>query len=228
MESEKPINTLSDKEIIKKTPITNKRTISPSSRRNFSPSQKPSFSGRRLKEGEEKATKEMKDPEHLKQEDFFNNQIDTPQNPSPLSNNPPKANRNPMLRQKDNPYLRAKVQTASGGELIIMLYEKAILNLQVASDILSLEDDSEKDLIKSSKNIQNAQEIILELLYSLDIESGSDFAKKMAGIYAFMNKELSEANIEKSNKRLAPIIQQLDVLLSAWKKANEQLKSQGS
>lgn len=222
MESEKSINTLSDKDANKKTPILAKRTLS-SSRKPFSSIKKPTLPNKENKKGREEHENNIEEEgeEHLPLE----TSPDSSDKNAPL-NTTPNFSRNPIsTRQKDNPYLRAKVQTASGGELIIMLYEKAILNLKVASDALDIET---KDFHKATKNIQNAQEIILELLYSLDIESGSDFAKKMAGLYAFINKELSEANIEKSNKRLDPIIQQLEVLLSAWKKANEQLKTQDS
>lgn len=231
MESEKSINTLSDKDANKKTPILSKRTLNSSSKRDFSSTRKFSLLGKdskritKKKLEEEEAKKDEDKQEDILSSETSDHTIANRSDQNPVANTPPKLIRNPITRQKDNPYLRAKVQTASGGELIIMLYEKAILNLKVASESLELE---EKDFVKASKNIQNAQEIILELLYSLDIESGSDFAKKMAGLYAFINKELSEANIEKSNKRIEPIIQQLEVLLSAWKKANEQLKNQDS
>ena len=109
--------------------------------------------------------------------------------------------------QAYNAYRDTNVKTASQGRLIVLLYEGAVKQLTLAN---SMFDENGKLPVRSieafGKAILKAQEIITELQVSLDMEKGGEIAKNLMSLYIFFNKELTETNISKDQKRLEPII----------------------
>ena len=79
-----------------------------------------------------------------------------------------------------------------------MLYQEAVKQLGNACEYI---DDNGKILPKNiesfGKCIQKTQEIISELMVSLDMERGGEIAKNLMSLYVFFNAELMNANIKK-------------------------------
>ena len=77
-------------------------------------------------------------------------------------------------------YRETGVRTASQGKLILMLYEEAIRRLDAA---LALYTDSDKietvSIEKFHTNVVKMQEIITELMVSLDMEKGGEIAQNL-------------------------------------------------
>ena len=69
------------------------------------------------------------------------------------------------------------------------------------------------------KAILKAQEIITELQVSLDMGKGGEIAKNLMSLYIFFNKELTETNISKDQKRLEPIMKMISDLCESWRQA---------
>jgi flagellar protein FliS len=116
-------------------------------------------------------------------------------------------------------YRETKVNTASQGQLVIMLYDEAVKNLDRSLELLSLNTGGKKtprNIEKISKSILKAQEVITELTVSLDFEQGGDIAKNLFSLYAWFNKELLEANISHDTHRITAVRNQLSELRSAW------------
>ena len=109
-------------------------------------------------------------------------------------------------------YKEIEVKTANQGRLIVMLYDGAIHFLKLA-----LEDLPKKRYDFFNRYILKSQDIINELILALDINSGS-FAKKLYGLYIYMNKRLVEANIQKKSKPIYEIIGYLKELKVSWEK----------
>ena len=110
-------------------------------------------------------------------------------------------------------YLEMKVKTATPLQLIIMLYDKAISSLNNAIGLL--ENNSKKfDVINN--NILKAQEIVSELMLSLDFEKGKEIAENLYKIYDYIIRECIDANIKKDKEKLKNIVKILSELKSAW------------
>jgi len=117
---------------------------------------------------------------------------------------------------KSNPlkaYKETQIKTATPGQLIIMLYDGAIKNVKIAIEGLAKKS---KNLDKISNAIIKAQDIISELMVSLDFENGGDISKNLFSIYIYMNRELLNANIKKETKSLEAVKNMLMELREAW------------
>ena len=116
-------------------------------------------------------------------------------------------------------YRETRVKTASQGQLIIMLYEEAVKNLDRGLELLNLNTGGKKNpgnIEKISKTILKAQEIITELMVSLDFEQGGEIAKNLFSLYTWFNRELLEANISQDLRRITGVRNQLNELRAAW------------
>ena len=83
-----------------------------------------------------------------------------------------------------------EVNTADQKQLIIMLYDGAIKFLETAKNNMSFQT---YDIVNT--NILKAQDILTELMLSLDIENGGEIADNLFNIYSFMKKQLLGINI---------------------------------
>jgi flagellar protein FliS len=116
-------------------------------------------------------------------------------------------------------YRETKVKTASQGQLVMMLYDEAIKCLDRGLELLNLDAGGKRNpgnIEKISKSILKTQEIITELIVSLDFEQGGEIAKNLFSLYTWFNKELFEANIKQDVHRLTSVRNQLNELRSAW------------
>ena len=110
-------------------------------------------------------------------------------------------------------YKETSVRTASGGKIVVMLYDEAIKQLDSA--ITLLETDT-KELDRVNNAILKAQDIITELMVSLDFDKGGDIALKLFGLYRFFNDQLMEANVQKDAAPLRSVRDFLNELRDAW------------
>jgi flagellar protein FliS len=115
-------------------------------------------------------------------------------------------------------YKEIRINTASQGQLIIMLYNEAVKQLDQALRLLEM-NDTRKDpgrIEQISKAIVKTQEIVCELMVSLDFEQGGDIAKNLFSLYTWFNRELMEANINQDARRITIIRNNVENLRSAW------------
>jgi len=94
-----------------------------------------------------------------------------------------------------------------------MLYDEAVKQIDFA--IENLEKDK-KEFDKISNALIKAQDIITELMASLDFERGGEIAKNLFGLYVFFNQELVKANISKEYEPAKSVRKMLKELRSAW------------
>jgi len=110
-------------------------------------------------------------------------------------------------------YLEMKVKTASPIQLVIMLYDKAIVCLNSAIEHIN-KKSIKYDVINN--NIIRAQDIVSELMLSLDFEQGGDIAQNLFAIYDYCMKEMIDGNIKKDSLSLSNVVKILTELRSAW------------
>ncbi|MFP4484643.1 MAG: flagellar export chaperone FliS [Spirochaetota bacterium] len=113
-----------------------------------------------------------------------------------------------------NAYRQTRVKTASQGKLIVMLYDEAIRQIDLATQLLS-DDGISYDRVNNA--IGKAQDIITELTVSLDLENGGEIAQNLFRLYRFFNNQLVEANFKKDPKPLESVRSFLVELRDAWK-----------
>jgi flagellar protein FliS len=64
--------------------------------------------------------------------------------------------------------------------------------------------------------VVKTQEIVSELMVSLDFEQGADIARNLFSLYTWFNRELMEANIGQDARRISTIRNLIDDLRNAW------------
>jgi flagellar protein FliS len=100
-----------------------------------------------------------------------------------------------------------------------MLYDEAVKHLDRGLELLGLNAGGKKDPGKIeyiSKSILKTQEIITELMVSLDFEQGGEIAKNLFSLYSWFNQELLAANVSQDIRRITVIRNMLNELRSAW------------
>ena len=112
-----------------------------------------------------------------------------------------------------NVYKQTRVKTAGQAQLIIMLYDEAIKQIDTAVNEFNKQN---KKLDAVNNAIIKAQDIITELMVSLDFEKGGEIAKNLFSLYMFFNQQLIDANIKKDLKPLSEIRAFLAELRGAW------------
>jgi len=108
-------------------------------------------------------------------------------------------------------YKDTEILTANQGKLIVMLYEGAEKFLKIARDNM---EHTSYDIV--NQNIIKAQDIVTELMLSLNLDEGGEIAQNLFNIYAYMKKRLLEANMNKDGEILKEIIGLLGDLKSSW------------
>ena len=115
---------------------------------------------------------------------------------------------------KHNPYNQYKetqITTANQGKLIVMLYDGAIKFLNIALDNM---DPKKYDVVNN--NIIKAQDIITELLLSLNMDQGGEISRNLFSLYMYFKKQLLEANIKKDPENIRHVLKLLKELREAW------------
>lgn len=122
-----------------------------------------------------------------------------------------------MTYQALNQYKQNTVLTATPEELTLMLYEGAIKFMNIAK--YSIEN---KDLERTHSSLMRAQDIILELNYSLDMNY--EISKEFRSLYDFVLSKLVDANIQKNTIAIEEALSIVNEMKDAWKEVIKQIK----
>lgn len=113
----------------------------------------------------------------------------------------------------NNEYKNNQVMTAPRKKLLIMLYDGAIKNLKLAK--ISFET---KDTERINKYLIKAQDIIIELMTTLNFEFGGQIAESLYSLYEYLYNRLVRANIDKDEGPIEEVIRFLEELRDTWAK----------
>ncbi|MBP7096055.1 MAG: flagellar export chaperone FliS [Spirochaetia bacterium] len=125
-------------------------------------------------------------------------------------------------------YRETRVRTASPGQLVVMLYDEAVRQCDLA--LVPLEragGPKPGEIEKVNKALGKVQDIVTELQASLDFEAGGELASNLFALYVWFNSELLESNISKDGKRIRAVRSLLDELRGAWTVAAAQSPGSG-
>ena len=117
-------------------------------------------------------------------------------------------------------YRETGVKTASKGRLIVMLYDGAIKELTSAKEKIRIDGRVELyDLDRFNSSCIKAQEIITELMISLDTQEGGEIADNLMALYIFFNQELLQANVHRDKKKIMFVLEMMSSLRDSWAQA---------
>lgn len=119
-----------------------------------------------------------------------------------------------MYATVDNPYRTNSVETAGPAQLVLMLFDRAlvgILRARQASGPTALETVNHE--------LVRAQDILTELLVTLDHDRGGDIAGNLRSLYAFCIDRLVEANLRKDMEVLDDVERVLRPIRETWAEA---------
>lgn len=122
-----------------------------------------------------------------------------------------------MTYEALNTYKQNTVLTATPEELILMLYEGAIKFMKIAK--YSIEN---RDMERAHSSLIRAQDIILELNYSLDMNY--EISKDFRSLYNFIHEKLVDANINKDIKSIDDALEITNEMKDTWKEVMKQIK----
>jgi flagellar secretion chaperone FliS len=120
-------------------------------------------------------------------------------------------------------YLVTHVMTATPQKLQLMLIEAAIRSAERARQKWQSNDDEQ-----ACEALIRAQEIVSELLASLDRETSPELVKKVAAVYLFVFRSLVEANTGHDEQKLGDAIRVLEIERQTWREVCEKLGSSAS
>ena len=116
----------------------------------------------------------------------------------------------PNLRDR---YLQDSINTASPGRLLVMLYDRLVVDLHQGEYALRAgEREQAHDMLT------HAQENVLELRTTLDMDAWEG-AVGLASLYGFLLTELIGANIAREADRVATCRRLVEPLRDAWRDA---------
>lgn len=116
-----------------------------------------------------------------------------------------------------NQYKQNTVFTATSEELTLMLFDGAIKFINIGK--INIEN---KDTVKAHEALMRAQDIIIELNASLNMDY--EISNNLRSIYNFIMERLVDGNIQKDTAPLDEALELLQELRSTWKEAIKEVK----
>lgn len=110
-------------------------------------------------------------------------------------------------------YTAASLTTASPQKLIVLLYERLVLDLSRAEEQLRAGGPAHEHLV-------HAQDIVMELLGSLKPELWSG-AAGLGNLYTYLHTQLVTANVRRDADLVVTCRELVEPLLDAWRQAYE-------
>jgi flagellar protein FliS len=120
--------------------------------------------------------------------------------------------------QPENPwkaYQQITTMTAPRGQLVLMLFEGALLALERSLAGFSSSDPAEANMTIHN-NLQRAQKIIQALNGALNMNEGGEIARTLRRLYNYFSRQIRESNIRKQPTGVQEVIRHLTVLRDAW------------
>jgi flagellar protein FliS len=113
-----------------------------------------------------------------------------------------------------NSYKNNSVNFASKEQLLLMLLEGAVKFSKIARQAVV-----DKDVKKAHENLIKTQNIFYELMATLDVEKGGDWAKALMQVYDFIVTRLVQANMKKDVNIINEVIPLIEGIRDTWNEA---------
>ncbi|MEG2460894.1 MAG: flagellar export chaperone FliS [Clostridia bacterium] len=118
-----------------------------------------------------------------------------------------------------NAYKQNSVNTASRGQLLLMLLDGAVKYTKIARLAIL-----EKNMERAHNELVRVQDIFLELMITMDKSSGK-YMEDMYEVYEFIKNELSKANIKKDVQIIDNVLPLIEEVRDTWYEADRKIKT---
>lgn len=108
-------------------------------------------------------------------------------------------------------YRRTQIETAPPEQLILMLYDGAIRFARSARRAIEAGDRQ-----KAHRDLTRTQDVISELISSLDLEAGGEIAANLYRLYRYLYQRLVQANVGKKVEPIDEVIHLITELREGW------------
>ena len=115
-------------------------------------------------------------------------------------------------------YQTTQISTATKEQLLLITYDIAIRSCRLAEAALD-PDNQPQDYDQAHREIVRAQDVIRELMVTLNTEKGGEMAQNLMRLYDYMYQQLIEANIKKDVRNVRSVLTMLEDLKSTWEEA---------
>ena len=115
-------------------------------------------------------------------------------------------------------YQATQISTATKEQLLLITYDIGIKACRVAEAALEGEEQR-RDFALANREIIRAQEVVRELMLTLNTEKGGEMAQSLMRLYDYMYQLLVEANIKKEPDNIRMVRGMLEDLKGTWEEA---------
>jgi len=109
-------------------------------------------------------------------------------------------------------YAHAQITSVDRGRLLLLVLEGGQTYLARARAALDA-----GDLARFAHERRRAQDVIAELLQTLDHAAGGEIAANLARLYAFMLEHLTAANVEQSARHIDEVLRAYAPIVDAYR-----------
>ena len=118
-----------------------------------------------------------------------------------------------------NTYKSNSINFASKDQLLLMLVDGAAKFSKIGRQAIT-----DKDVKKAHENIVKTQNIFYELMVTLDVKKGGEWAENLMKVYDFIVRRLTDANMKKDVIIMDEIIPLIDDIKDTWNQAYKSSK----
>lgn len=108
-------------------------------------------------------------------------------------------------------YQRIQAETSSPAQLVALLYNALLTDLKRSEQALAA-----RDLELASNRLVHAQDIVLELLASIDHSVEGELPRQLSGLYEYMYQRLVHANVRKDAAIVREVTELIRPIAEAW------------
>jgi len=119
-------------------------------------------------------------------------------------------------------YLETQILTATPQKLRLMLIDAAIRSARRTKEHWLAEDHDQ-----ACTSLIHAQRVVSELLGSINREASPELGKKMAAVYMFIFRSLSEAGLTRDVQKIEDAVVVLEEERETWRQVCEKLSTSG-
>lgn len=110
-------------------------------------------------------------------------------------------------------YKNNSVNYASKEQLLLMLCDGAVKYAKMGRQAIA-----DKDVMKAHESLVRTQDIITELMITLDTSAG-EWAEQLFAVYDFIKQGLAEGNMKKDVQKLDEVIPLIEDIRDMWYEA---------
>jgi flagellar protein FliS len=119
-------------------------------------------------------------------------------------------------------YRENAVLSATPEQLVVLLYDHLIINLKRA-----IPQIRNRDMEGKARSLTRAQDIVMELLSSLDFDQGGEISNRLASLYGFFSQEIATVGRTLDTARIGQLVEMAEELRESWVEAARLVEGKG-